>query len=159
MKECLFLFKLYHEINKDQVMDIFREFPYLFCCDMKKMRLFMGEFRKYKFSKRQILQICKKSGGLLACKVSNMVGFFDYMKRQHNIKAEKVIVLLKQYPEFIMQNRKDLLAKKIDLINKNSPHRTDCYIKNIIKRHPDMLLKSYASMEAKINYIKRNLNR
>lgn len=103
-------------------MDIFREFPYLFCCDMKKMRLFMGEFRKYKFSKRQILQICKKSGGLLACKVSNMVGFFDYMKRQHNIKAEKVIVLLKQYPEFIMQNRKDLLAKKIDLINKNSPH-------------------------------------
>ena len=29
----------------------------------------------------------------------------------------------------------------------------------MIKRHPDMIMKSYASMEAKINYLKRNLNR
>lgn len=32
-------------------------------------------------------------------------------------------------------------------------------MRNLIKRHPDLLLKSYASMEAKINYIKRNLNK
>ena len=27
------------------------------------------------------------------------------------------------------------------------------------RRHPDLFLTSYASMEAKVNYIKRNLNR
>lgn len=32
-------------------------------------------------------------------------------------------------------------------------------MRNLIKRHPDMFLKSYASMEAKVMYIKRNLNR
>jgi hypothetical protein len=45
------------------------------------------------------------------------------------------------------------------LINNNSPHRTENYMRNLMKRHPDLFLKSYASMEAKVNYIKRNLNR
>jgi hypothetical protein len=48
--ECLHLFDLYHKISEEQVFDIFRHFPYLFCCEMSKMRLFLGEFRKYKFT-------------------------------------------------------------------------------------------------------------
>ena len=37
--------------------------------------------------------------------------------------------------------------------------RHEIYIRNFIKRHPDIILKSYASLEAKINYITRTLNR
>lgn len=67
--------------------------------------------------------------------------------------------ILDTYPEFVMQNRRDLIRKKMELIKVNSPHRTECYLRNLIKRHPDMFLKSYASMEAKVSYMKRNLNR
>lgn len=37
--------------------------------------------------------------------------------------------------------------------------RHEIYIKNFIKRHPDIILKSYASLEAKITYLTRTLNR
>ena len=50
IKETLYLFDLYHKINQEQVMDIFKHFPYLFCCDTVKMRLFLGQFRKYRFT-------------------------------------------------------------------------------------------------------------
>jgi len=36
--ETLGLFELYHKIKQEEVMDIFRHFPYLFCCDTIKMR-------------------------------------------------------------------------------------------------------------------------
>jgi len=80
ISECLHLFDLYHKISEEQVFDIFRSFPYLFCCEMGKMRLFLAEFRKYKFTNDQILNLCKNSNGILACKVSNLRGFFDYLK-------------------------------------------------------------------------------
>jgi len=58
-----------------------------------------------------------------------------------------------------MQNRRDLIRKKFDLISASSPNRSETYLKNLFKRHPDLFLKSLASMEAKVSYIKRNLNR
>jgi hypothetical protein len=48
---------LYHKIEEKEVIDIFRAFPYLFCCDIDKIKKFMGEFRKYKFTKEQILKV------------------------------------------------------------------------------------------------------
>jgi len=80
MKETFYLFDLYHKITPQEVMGVFRHFPYLFCCDTIKMRLFMGQFRKYRLSKDQILHLTKNSNGLLATKVSNFQGFFDYLK-------------------------------------------------------------------------------
>jgi hypothetical protein len=41
----------------------------------------------------------------------------------------------------------------------NSPQRSETYIRNLFKRHPDLFLLSLASMEAKVLYIKRTLNR
>jgi hypothetical protein len=38
-------------------MDIFRHFPYLFCCDTIKMRVLLAQFRKYRFSNEQILHL------------------------------------------------------------------------------------------------------
>ena len=70
-----------------------------------------------------------------------------------------MINILDTYPELVMQNRRDLLRKKFDLITTNSPNRSETYIRNLFKRHPDLFLKSLASMEAKVSYIKRNLNR
>jgi hypothetical protein len=96
---------------------------------------------------------------VLASKVSNFQGFFDYLKHHHDMKAASVIKILDTYPELVMQNRRDLLRKKFDLIMTNSPHRSETYIRNLFKRHPDLFLMSLASMEAKVSYIKRNLNR
>jgi len=109
IEETLYLFDLYHKMGQQEIMELFRSFPYLFCCDRIKMRYFLAEFRKYRFSNEQILHICKNSNGLLASKVSNFRGFFDYLKIQHGIKASKVIEILDTYPEFVMQNRRDLL--------------------------------------------------
>ena len=81
------------------------------------------------------------------------------MKHHHDLKASQVINILDTYPELVMQNRRDLLRKKFDLITTNSPNRSETYIRNLFKRHPDLFLKSLASMEAKVSYIKRNLNR
>jgi hypothetical protein len=75
------------------------------------------------------------------------------------MKAASVIKILDTYPELVMQNRRDLLRKKFDLIMANSPGRSETYMRNLFKRHPDMFLMSLASMEAKVSYIKRNLNR
>jgi hypothetical protein len=50
MTEVFHLFKLYNKIEEDQVMNMFRGFPYLFCCDMVKLRKFLAEFKKYKMT-------------------------------------------------------------------------------------------------------------
>jgi len=51
MDEVFFLFDLYHKISKEEVTnEIFKSFPYLFCCDTIKMQSFLGHFKKYGFS-------------------------------------------------------------------------------------------------------------
>ncbi len=119
----------------------------------------MGEFRKYRMSKEQIIRVCSQSGGLLASRVSNFVGLFDLLRINHGIKASEVVEIIDAFPEFVLQNRKDLLRKKIELIQKNTKNLSNTYIKALIKRHPDLLLKSWASMEAKSNYILKTLGR
>ena len=52
IEKTLYLFDLYHKIGQAEVMELFRVFPYLFCCDMTKMRLFMTQFRKYRFTNK-----------------------------------------------------------------------------------------------------------
>jgi len=95
----------------------------------------------------------------LAGTVPNFVGFFNYLKQHHRMQAKDVTKILQVYPELVMQNRRDLIQKKFKLIMENSPNRTPNYLRNLFRRHPDMFLTSLASMEAKVNYIKRNLNR
>jgi hypothetical protein len=51
MDEVFFLFDLYFKIPQQEVIDgVFKQFPYLFCCDTTKMQQFLGHFRKYGFS-------------------------------------------------------------------------------------------------------------
>ena len=58
-----------------------------------------------------------------------------------------------------LQNRGEHLVKKMNLIKKNAPHLNKVYLRNLFKRHPDLFLKSLGSMQAKVNYFNRNLNR
>ena len=58
----------------------------------------------------------------------------------------------------ILQNRSDMLGKKLTLIEENKPSLSYTYMRTLFMRHPDMFLKSYASMEGKIGYLKRNMN-
>lgn len=62
----------------------------------------MGEFRKYRFTKEQVIKVSKNSGGILASRVSNMVGLFDLLKRNYNIKASDVVDIIDAFPEFIL---------------------------------------------------------
>lgn len=57
IKEINFLFNLYHGIKDQQVFEIFRSFPYLYCCEIKKIQYFMGEFKKYRFTNQQIINL------------------------------------------------------------------------------------------------------
>jgi len=174
-KEIEELFQVYHKISAEEVTEIFKVFPYLYCCPSEKIQVFLAHFRKYKLTKQQILDLVSylpptsltkcyfyqsmKTGGLLGCKPKNFTGLFDYLKWKHNIGAREVISILDNYPEFALQNRQELIQKKFRLIHKSNPNLSPIFIRNLFRRHPDMFLKSYASMEAKVNYLKRNLNR
>ena len=105
----------------------------------------------------QIVNICCNSGGLLGSSVSNFVGLFDNLK-QVGIKASEVVKILDSFPSFALQNRKDMIRRKLRLIEKESG-RDMIYIRNFIKRHPDIFIKSMGSLEAKVAYITRSLNR
>jgi hypothetical protein len=85
------LVNLYHQVSQAEVNDIFRAFPYLYLCEINKVQKFMGEFRKYRMTKEQVVKISKESGGLLASKVSNFVGLFDLLRKDLNIKASDVV--------------------------------------------------------------------
>lgn len=64
----------------------------------------------------QILKLCKNSGGILGCKPSNFVGLFNYLKWHHEMKASTLVDMIDDYPELALQNRQDMIKKKIELI-------------------------------------------
>lgn len=76
----------------------------------------------------------------MASKISNLVGLFDLLKNDYKIKAKEVVQIIDQYPEFVFLNKQDLLRRKVELIRKHSK-LSDMYIKNLIRRHPDLFLK------------------
>lgn len=45
--EKLFLFDLYYQMSNEEVMTIFRDFPYLFLLQNEKIQHYLGEFQKY----------------------------------------------------------------------------------------------------------------
>ena len=55
------------------------------------------------------------SGGLLGSKVSSFVGLFDVLKHI-GIKASEVKKIMDLLPPFTLQNRKDMMRRKIELI-------------------------------------------
>lgn len=62
----------------------------------------MGEFRKYQFTKEQVIKVSKDSGGILASRVSNFVGLFDLLKKTYDVKAKDVVEIIDTYPEFVL---------------------------------------------------------
>ena len=120
-------------------MTIFKAFPYILCVDTEKIQKFLGEFKKYKFTKDQVVNVCVNSGGLLGSRVSNLYGLFETLK-YWGLTGQDVVRILNDCPEFALQNRKDLLNKKIKLIQLVSG-KENTYIRNFIKRHPDIIMK------------------
>jgi hypothetical protein len=76
----------------------------------------------------------------LASKITNFVGLFDYLRTQYGLKASDVVEIMDAYPEFAYQNKKSLMQKKLSLIKKHSK-KGETYMRTLIKRHPDMLLR------------------
>jgi len=157
LKDFEFIFELYHGMKLSDILEIFRAFPFILCLPTRKVQLFMGQFKKYRFTHDQIKHVCTKSGGVLGCKVGNFRGLFDILL-QYGISAKDTKKILDICPEFALQNRKDLFRRKIELIKWESG-KNPVWIRNFIRRHPDILMKSWASLETKISYIQRNLSR
>ncbi len=78
-------------MSQAEVNEIFFDFPYLYLCEINKVQKFMGEFRKYRLTKEQVIRVSKESGGLLASRVSNFVGLFDLMRKDLGIKGSEVV--------------------------------------------------------------------
>lgn len=76
----------------------------------------------------------------MATRVRTFVGLFDYLRIFHQIKASDVVEIIDHYPEFVFQNKKDLLKRKVELIQKYG-NKNKIYMRNLIKRHPDLFLK------------------
>ena len=138
-KEAFFLFELYVQMDEKQVIKIFRGFPYMACINSRKLTKFLGEFKKYRFTHEEIINLCVNSGGLLGSHVSNFKGLFDQL-RVYGITAKQVKNILRVLPEFALQNRKDMLRRKIKII-KDESGRDEIYMRNFIKRHPDVIMK------------------
>jgi hypothetical protein len=129
----------------------------MICLQNRKLQLFSGQFKKYKFSNDEIKNICSNSGGLLGSRVGNFVGLFDTL-RYYGITSKDVKKILSLLPTFALQNRKDMIRLKIEVLAYQSG-RDRIYMRNFVKRHPDIMIKSMSSLEAKISYLSRNLNR
>lgn len=52
-----------------------------------------------------------------------------------------------------------MIRRKFELIKKNNRDLSPIYLRNLFRRHPDMFLKSFGSMQAKVTYLTRTLNR
>lgn len=139
LDEITFYFNLYNGFELEDTAKIFRGFPFIVCLPDRKLTLFAAEFKKLMFSKELIIKVCTQSGGILACDVSNFKGVFDTL-RSFGITAEDTKGILDALPEFALLNRKDLLREKITLIERESG-RGRSYIRNFVKRHPDILMR------------------
>ena len=103
------------------------------------MAMFLGQFKKYQFTHAQVIKLSIQSGGMLAAKVSNLNGIFSQMLRL-GVGAKQTRTLLCEIPEFVLQNRGDLLRLKIDIIERESG-RDHIYMRNFVRRHPDIVMK------------------
>uniref|UniRef100_A0A7S3CN79 Uncharacterized protein n=1 Tax=Strombidium rassoulzadegani TaxID=1082188 RepID=A0A7S3CN79_9SPIT len=157
LEEFFFLFDLYTGMQRQDVMKIVSAFPYVLTVQPLKIQQFCGLFKKHKLTHKQILNYTINSGGLLGSTNTNFKGVFDTL-RQYGVTAKEAVGIFDMLPQFTIQNRSGALLKKIRLIQSESG-RDDYYMKQLIKRHPDIIMKSVASLEAKINYIQRELNR
>ena len=76
-KDAFFLFELYLKMEEKQVIQIFRGFPFMACLQQRKLTKFLGEFKKYRFTHKEVIDLCLNSKGLLGSNVSNFKGLFD----------------------------------------------------------------------------------
>ena len=73
----------------------------MLCLQERKLALYLGQFKKYRLTNRQVVKLSTQSGGVLATRVSNFVGLYDMMK-QYGIKASEVNKILDVLPEFAL---------------------------------------------------------
>jgi hypothetical protein len=74
----------------------------MICISHRKMQRFLGEFKKYKMTNKQVINVCINSGGLLGSKVSNFFGLFDVLRVNYGISAQDVHKILDILPEFAL---------------------------------------------------------
>lgn len=140
IKKISFWFNLYYKISKDEVIDIFRSFPFTLYVIPDQIKGLLDAFQHYGVGKDLVIKLCKESGGILAAKKSSVVGLFDFLYDYIGLESEVVFSILDKYPEFVLQSRHDLLVKKLKLITKNKDFGKH-FIKELFIRHPDLFLK------------------
>jgi hypothetical protein len=61
VEETVFLFDLYHQMSRDQVIEIFRNFPFLMQVASVNLKRFLGQFKKYRYSHEQIMNLVSRN--------------------------------------------------------------------------------------------------
>jgi hypothetical protein len=139
LNETNFLFNMYCDFDVEDTMKIVKKFPYVLAMDHRKLTLFCGQFKKYRLTKEQIINYTTKNTGLLGCDVSNFKGLFDSMLN-YRITAKETKALCDKIPQLVIQNRQGMFTKKILQMQKEGG-RSKAYMRNFIKRNPDIFMK------------------
>jgi len=56
---------MFYEIKFSEVIDIFKEFPFVLCVKEEKLIGCLEYMREQKFTKEDVLRILKRAGGIL----------------------------------------------------------------------------------------------
>lgn len=84
-------------------------------------------------------------------------GIFTQARKVVGFTNEEFKQLVLRYPEYIMQGKGQFLTKKYLMILKNT-YMTKFYLKEMILRHPDILLGSVNSLQEKLKFLKYDMN-
>ena len=97
MREVFLLMDLYYEFSKEEVVEIFRKFPYLFCVNIYKLEKFLGLFKRYTYTKSELFDMLRVTGPILAFKTSALTGLFNFCRGLLKMKAKELKELMKRY--------------------------------------------------------------
>lgn len=98
----------YYGLTKEEGIQMFKDFPFVFTISSNHLRQFMGVFKNFNFSKEEFMHLNKVTP-ILACDVSNLRGIFFQMKTAYNIDAKTTKAMILKHPEMIIQTRGNMI--------------------------------------------------
>jgi hypothetical protein len=102
--------------NLEELVEIFKVFPYLYCLDIEKLPLFLEQFEKLKFTKEELNRVLSRAGGILASPKTALTGIFNTVKNIAGVSNTNFKQLVVHFPELLLLGRHALFVKKYLLI-------------------------------------------
>lgn len=107
-----------------------------------------------KFDRKEWRALIEKDPRVYLFRHTQMTNVVSLL-RYHGVSNKEAFEIIKQYPDFLLANRYDLLRKKFALFNQLKLNKST--IRNLIKLYPFIMLKSYNSFVNKVFYFHQEL--